>query len=264
MIAYPLTRANRIRLARAFYLVPRVDIAIDCVLEDQMGAAFVDDLEEPSVFQISMVVFHYLAGNPQHPFARDAVMQFPPYHLLMAAAPGFLRLFREVFGPRLVPLTRYRFSAENLSINFLKGLLDRSPVKGYIEPFDRPLVERLYADAESYIDISPYDSPEDFLQRGMGYACYEGREIIGAAYASLVNCSSIEISLYVEPYYRRRGVATALSAALILWALENRLTPHWDAANPESRALAEKLGFVPRGVYQAYYVVEPSAAEPPQ
>lgn len=259
MYAYPLTRSNRIRLAQAFYLVPRVDLAIDCVLEDQMGTAFVDDLEEPAVFQISMVVFHYLAGNPQHPFAREIVAQFPPYHLLMAAAPGFLRVFRDVFGPRLMALTRYRFSAENLSIHFLNNLLERSPVRDYIEPFDRPLVEGMHADSEGYIDISPYDSPEDFLQRGMGYACYEGGEMIGAAYASLVSCSGIEISLYVEPYFRRRGVATALSAALILWALENRLTPHWDAANPESRALALKLGFTPRGEYQAYYVVEPSA-----
>jgi hypothetical protein len=39
MIEYPLTKANRLRLARAFVKVPRVDLSIDCVLEGQMDAA---------------------------------------------------------------------------------------------------------------------------------------------------------------------------------------------------------------------------------
>ena len=34
-----LTTANRLRLARAFRHNPRVDYAIDCVLEAQMGQA---------------------------------------------------------------------------------------------------------------------------------------------------------------------------------------------------------------------------------
>ena len=63
MIEYPLTKANRIRLARAFYPVPRVDFSIDCVLEGQMGAAFVDDSAHPAVFQIQVGPFVYFAGD---------------------------------------------------------------------------------------------------------------------------------------------------------------------------------------------------------
>lgn len=39
IVQYPLSKANRIRLARAFRHVPRVDVSIECVLEGQMGAA---------------------------------------------------------------------------------------------------------------------------------------------------------------------------------------------------------------------------------
>ena len=41
--ALELTKANRLRLGRAFRHNPRVDCAIDCVLEAQMGQAFMDD-----------------------------------------------------------------------------------------------------------------------------------------------------------------------------------------------------------------------------
>jgi hypothetical protein len=36
----PLTPINRLKLARAFHGVPRVDPGIDCVLEEQMGSAY--------------------------------------------------------------------------------------------------------------------------------------------------------------------------------------------------------------------------------
>lgn len=41
-----------------------------------------------------------------------------------------------------------------------------------------------------------------------------------------------------------RGQVTACGAALILQCLQRGLYPSWDAANMESVALAEKLGYV--------------------
>jgi hypothetical protein len=49
-------------------------------------------------------------------------------------------------------------------------------------------------------------------------------------------------------------MATTLAACLIQWCLENNMEPHWDAANPESCKLAEKLGYISKGKYQAYYL----------
>jgi hypothetical protein len=62
---YPLTKANRIRLARAFYQTPRVDLSIACVVEGQMGAVFVDNVEQPTVFKIQSGPFVYFAGWPR-------------------------------------------------------------------------------------------------------------------------------------------------------------------------------------------------------
>ena len=62
-LEYPLTKANRIRLARAFKHVPRVDLSIECILEGQMGIAFVDDVQNPIAFKIEIGPFFYFAGD---------------------------------------------------------------------------------------------------------------------------------------------------------------------------------------------------------
>jgi GNAT superfamily N-acetyltransferase len=66
-------------------------------------------------------------------------------------------------------------------------------------------------------------------------------------------CSrGIEVSIYVLPEHRRRGIATLLAARLLEWRQDNRMDAHWDAANPESCKLAIKLGYKPAGSNEAY------------
>ena len=107
---------------------------------------------------------------------------------------------------------------------------------------------------DHFIDFSDFDSPEDWEGRGTGFYLEEKGEVVGDAYSSLVCSQGIEVSIFVQPDYRRRGVATALGASLVKRCLENNMDAHWDAANPESCQLAEKLGYVPVGAYKAYYL----------
>ncbi|MFW9841033.1 MAG: GNAT family N-acetyltransferase, partial [Candidatus Thorarchaeota archaeon] len=58
----------------------------------------------------------------------------------------------------------------------------------------------------------------------------------------------------LDEAHRRKGFATAVSAALIIYALENGLTPHWDAANEESVQLALKLGYTDPDCWEAYFL----------
>lgn len=92
------------------------------------------------------------------------------------------------------------------------------------------------------------------MERGIGYYAEKSGEIIGAAYASLACNQGIEISLFVSDDHRRQGVATALAAHLVRWCLENNMEAHWDAANSEFCRLAERLGYISTGKYQAYYL----------
>lgn len=61
----------------------------------------------------------------------------------------------------------------------------------------------------------------------------------------------IEIEIDTREEYRRKGLAYICGAKLILECLKRNLYPSWDAHNPASIALAEKLGYHFSHAYQA-------------
>jgi GNAT superfamily N-acetyltransferase len=252
LIELPLTRANRISLARAFRDVRRVDLSVECAIEGQMGKAYVDDAEHPAAFAIEQSGFFcYLAGDPHAKGGGELVKTLSSPKLLMPSAPGWIELAREVHGDKLKKLTRYSFSSHRLSLEHLEGLLARSRFKDSLRRIDPTMARH----PGGLVDISAFDSAEDFAERGIGYCLLDGDTMTGAAYSSLVCSQGIEISLYVLPDYRMRGVGTALAASLLRWCLEHHMDPHWDAANPESCGLAGKLGYVPDGTYEAHFLI---------
>ena len=252
MIAeYPLTKNNRINLAKAFREVPRVDISIECVLEAYMGKAFVDNVEKPSAYKIMIGPFFYFAGNAHGAGGQEMLKDIKPYNLFMSSSAGWVEECRKLYGERLVAFERYSFSSEKLSLEHLKRLCQSSAHD--IKQMDSALLEKVWRQ-DHFIDISDFDSVSDFMERGVGYYAEKNGEVIGAAYSSLVCNQGIEISLFVSDDHRRQGMATALSANLVRWCLENNMDAHWDAANPESCRLAEKLGYISTGGYQAYYL----------
>ncbi len=250
-----LNRANRLKLARIFHENKRVDYAIDCVLEGQMGKAFVDSITEPSAYRITIGPFWYFAGDAFSPGGYEIMKGFPAYSLLMPSPPAWLEVAQEVHANQLQALTRYSFSSEGLSREHLEGILGSSKYREHIVPIDVELATKLMAQSESYLELSAFDSVQDFIERGIGYATKDGDEVMGVAYSSLVCSKGIEVSTYVEEKYRRQGVATALGSKLLLECIGHSMTPNWDAANPESFKLAKKLGYVFTEAYDAYYYV---------
>ncbi len=245
----PLTPVNRLRLAEAFRHNPRVDCSIDCAIEGQMGRAYVDDPTQPAAWRITVGPFWYFAGDADGPGGRALLAELPPYNLLMPSPPGWAAAAKETFGDRLVTFPRYSFDAGSLSEACLRAILDASPHRDRVLRADAALLAR----PDNYIEFEDFDSAEDFLARGVGYTLLEDGKPAGAAYSSLACSRGIEVSLFVDEPYRRRGIATAISAALLLECVRRGLRPNWDAANPESCALAEKLGYTPAGTYESYF-----------
>ena len=248
-----LTTANRLRLARAFRYNPRVDYSVDCVLEAQMGQAFVDDLEQPTAYRITIGPFWYFAGDADSPGGRALLAEWPAYNLLMPSPPEWVAAARVTLGERLVSFPRYSFSADGLNEEHLAAVIDGSPQRDHVVTADTALLARASEGVETFIDLADFDSPDDFVARGLGYVALDGERVMGAAYSSLVCSRGIEVSLYVDDPYRRQGVATALAARLLLECLRQGRRPNWDAANLESCALAEKLGYVAAGSYDCYF-----------
>lgn len=218
-----------------------------------MGQAFTDDPHAPTAWRISIGPFWYFAGDAAGPGGRALLSEWPPYNLLMPSPPGWAGAARSLFGEQLVSFSRYSFAADGLDESHLAALVHASPQRDRVVAVDEALLPRLTAGEQGMMDIADFDSPADFLARSLGFAALDGERLMGVAYGSLACSRGLEVSLFVDEAYRRQGVATALAGSLLLACLRLGLRPNWDAANPESCALAEKLGYVSAGQYEAYF-----------
>lgn len=251
-----LTKANRLRVARAFRLNKRVDISIECVVEGQQGRVFVDDPAHPAAYCIAVGPFAYFAGDARSAGGRRLMQGLPAYHLLMPSPAPWLEVAQEIYGEHLQSFPRYSLSADPLSPERLASLLEHSPFRERVVPISLEVACQAAEQPESCLDLSDFDSAADFVERGLGYTMFDRERMMGVAYSSLVCSSAIEVSVYVEEPCRRQGVATALCSRLLLECLTHGLRPNWDAANPESVKLAKKLGYLYLESYDAYYHTE--------
>lgn len=246
----PLRRA----LAVAFAATPRVDCGIDAAIEGQMGQVLADDAADPHVLAIRQGPFWYLAGEAGHPAAGDLVACIPPGSLVMPSLPAWIDLLERRLGDRLEAMPRVSFRSDGLSVDHLGSLVADSAYRDGLQAVDAHIASRLAAVPDPWFDLDGYASPADFAARGIGFAVVDGDDVAGAAWSSLACRAAIEVSVFVDERHRRRGVATAVAARLVLECLGRSLRPNWDAANEASCRLAMKLGFVPAGSYLARYV----------
>ena len=218
-----------------------------------MGQAFMDDPDRPTAYRITIGPFWYFAGDADGPGGRALLAEWPAYNLLMPSPPAWAAAAGELFGARLVAFPRYSFSADELNERHLAAVVAASPLRERVVAVDAALLARAAEGVETFIDLADFDSPDDFVARGLGYVALDGERVMGAAYSSLVCSRGIEVSLYVDEPYRRQGVATAIAGRLLLECVRQGRRPNWDAANLESCALAEKLGYVASGSYDSYF-----------
>ena len=117
------------------------------------------------------------------------------------------------------------------------------------EIYNMCLDDDLFEDA-----VMEFESEEDYLERGRGFAILKDGEIVSVASSCCVYSSGIEVEIDTAEEERRKGLASAVGAKLILSCLDDGLYPRWDAANPESMRLAEKLGYEFSHEYQSYWL----------
>lgn len=119
---------------------------------------------------------------------------------------------------------------------------------------DRRLYEACLAEGWSRDLVSRFVEYESFRRLGLGVAALrDGKPVSGASSYSRYR-EGIEIEIDTKPEYRRKGLAYACGAKLILECMDRGLYPSWDAQNPASVALAEKLGYHFDREYTAYEV----------
>jgi len=230
-------------------------------LQGCMGHAWVDNLEAPKCAQILIADICFFAGDSRIPEARLLVRNIPDFFkksciYVVPENVAWGALIEQEYENRFIRFERYAFKKE-------KDVFDRDKLKAFVQslpeeydlaPIDERLYELTFAEAWSS-DLCPnFQSWEDYQKRGLGFVVlHKGRIVCGASSYTVYN-EGIEIEIDTQEDYRRKGLATACAARLILECLDRGLYPSWDAANTISVALAEKLGYHMDKPYFAYEI----------
>lgn len=197
--------------------------------------------------------FCFFAGEPDrklilYDHGRDFLILVPPNESWAAR-------IREAL-PWSRPRTRTAFRKEaGFDREKLLSLKNALPPEYRIVPIDAPLYNQCLSQPWSRDLVSNYRSWEEYEALGLGFAVLRDGEILSGASAYSRCREGIEIEIDTREDHRRRGLAAACASALILGCLEKGLFPSWDAHNPASAALAEKLGYQSAGSYTVYEVV---------
>lgn len=213
-----------------------------------MGRGWADDPEHPTAARIQVGDFSLLAGDASSPEAPALVKGIEPrascpVHLVDTENEGWRQLVQSLFASRCTAEDRYAIRKDTVfDSRHLRTLATTLPSEFSIAPIDAGLYRRCLEQPYTYDLVSNFDEA-DFLHRGVGFCVLRGDEPVGGASSYSIWREGIEIEVDIREDCRRKGLAAAVSATLILDCLKRGLYPSWDAANLASVALAEKLGY---------------------
>lgn len=104
--------------------------------------------------------------------------------------------------------------------------------------------------------VSQYKDFDRYQQLGLGVVVLKNGELVAGASSYSTYDNGVEIEIDTREDYRRKGLAYACGAKMILECLKRGLYPSWDAQNKWSLSLAEKLGYHFSHEYTAYEIME--------
>lgn len=201
--------------------------------------------------------------------------------LLIPQNEAWAQLIGQQYGPAARRMIRYAFLKESSGFDVqslrrmtapfspeekrgAKPCNEEAPcdegVAGFVlRPIDSVLYEHLRASGWGRDLVAQYPDADAWKRLGIGVAAIRSADGVAVAGASSYSryLDGIEIEVDTKKEYRRRGLARACAAQLMLDCLERGLYPSWDAHNPQSARLAEQLGYRMDQPYPAYEVALP-------
>jgi GNAT superfamily N-acetyltransferase len=245
-----LDRGNRASLRRLFDRYPCLHGSVAAVLEGGMGKVFADSREEPKV-ALAMLDFHFLAGDPHSENAALLLQLLHRGDVVITPSQAWQHLIAATYPGELAVYPREAFRAEEFDGDKLRRLCQTLPAGFELRQVRLEEVTQFAADLDPAL-VYNFRSHAEFIARGVGLGILHRGTFVSGASSAAIGGGKLEIEIQTRPQFRRRGLARAVAAALILYCLEHGLEPCWDAANEPSAALAGQLGFRSTGKYEAY------------
>lgn len=224
-------------------------------LSGAMGEICADAPGAPGSAMAALGDFCFFAGRPCRELLRFAVEE--PHRgrrILVPRDPAWAALMEEGWGKILRRAVRTAIKKE-------PGVFDRArleeaaaslPQGHRLAALDEGWFHRCRESEWSRDFTTQYRDWGHFRQYGLGVLVLRGEELVAGASSYSGWPGGIEVEIDTRADCRRRGLAHAAGAALILACLDRDWYPSWDAQNPASAALAEKLGYHRSHEYPVY------------
>lgn len=216
-----------------------MDAGIVACLDNMMGKVIADDTEHPKSAMAVIGDFAFLAGAP----SLELLLAKPDRWLIVVPQN---KAWEALIENNFLAYKRIRYAMKKdtrFDREKLKAL-EKSLPGGYaFRKIDAELYDVCLKNKEFEDCVSVFGSKERYLELGRGYAVMKEGKIVSAASSYSRYRGGIDIEIDTVRQERRKGLATAVAAKLILACLDEGLYPAWDAANMSSVRLAEKLGY---------------------
>lgn len=224
-------------------------------LQGMMGEVYMNDAEDAAMAILGDFAFY--AGNPS-----EELIRFKPEHckqnfiIMVPQNDAWAQIIEKCYGDKAKKVTRYAIKKEPdvFDTEKLKQVVSNTPDGYTLKIIEEPEYNMCRKNNWSADLVSQYKDYETYKKLGLGVAVLKDGELVAGTSSYSTYDKGIEIEIDTREDHRRKGLAYACGAKLILECLKRDLYPSWDAQNKWSVALAEKLGYHFSHEYVAYEV----------
>ncbi|MDO5403242.1 MAG: GNAT family N-acetyltransferase [Eubacteriales bacterium] len=225
-------------------------------LQGIMGELHTNSVKDSAVAVLGDFAFY--AGNPSEEmfhFKSESCSQ--DFIIMIPQNDEWAELIEKCYGNKARKVTRYATKKEHevFDIEKLKEAIVKIPDGYELKMIKEPQYHMCQNNAWANDLVSQYKDYNTYKELGLGVVALKSGELAAGASSYSTYDKGIEIEIDTKLEYRRRGLAYACGAKLILECLKRGLYPSWDAQNEWSLALAEKLGYHFDHEYAAYEVI---------
>ncbi len=265
---YELGKAGCEKVRSLFQALEFQLMSVAVLDDNRSGKVFADDPTNPqTAFIFTPQVWCYLAGNPDNDSFNRALNQAIYAGgifdkgvdvLFLACHPeSWEEQLVVALGRQPIPMCRRYYVCRELKYDWRANVPDGFSVHRIAEALlNRPglIIPRPVKDW-----MEEWGSITNFLERGFGFVTIhdDSNKVVSWSLADGISGNTCEIGIFTISAFRRRGLATITTAAVVDYALSNGWMVGWDCAedNLNSIRTAEKVGFEKERNHIKYYVL---------
>lgn len=216
---------------------------VDAALDSQGGRILTLGILPEQAAILEFGCYRIPGGDATTDQARDLLVDVRgPCEIVLPAEDAWTALVEEIHGHHSVDRSM-RSYVPGPDLPERTAALARSVPDGYrLTRMDAGLAALVGPDTSPH-GVDVLGGPEGFMTRGFGWAVVQDGMLACAATSYAVGGGAVEVAIATHPEHRGQGLAACAASALIQESLVREIVPHWNAFNPVSQRLAERLGF---------------------